>query len=32
MSELQFNRVNNEKYNTISINIDYAFFNSKGKL
>ena len=25
MSELKFNRVNNEKYNTISINIEHAF-------
>ena len=25
MSELKFNRVNNEKYNTVSINIEHAF-------
>ena len=25
MSELKFNRVNNDKYNTVSINIEHAF-------
>ena len=25
MNELKFNRVNNEKYNTVSINIEHAF-------
>ena len=25
MSELKFNRVNNYKYNTVSINIEHAF-------
>ena len=29
MSELKFNRVNNEKYNTISINIEHAFLTLK---
>ena len=32
MIELKFNRVNNDKYNTVSINIEHAFFNSKGEL
>ena len=27
MGELKFNRVNNDKYNTISITIDYTFLN-----
>ena len=30
MSELKFNRVNNEKYNTVSINIEHAFLTLKG--
>ena len=25
MNELKFNRVNNEKYNTVSIDIEHAF-------
>ena len=25
MSELKFSRVNNDKYNTVSINIEHAF-------
>ena len=29
MIELKFNRVNNEKYNTISINIEHAFLTLK---
>ena len=29
MSELKFNRVNNEKYNTVSINIEHAFLTLK---
>ena len=29
MSELKFNRVNNDKYNTISINIEHAFLTLK---
>ena len=29
MSELKFNRVNNEKYNTISVNIENAIINIK---
>ena len=29
MSELKFNRVNNEKYNTVSINIKHAFLTLK---
>ena len=29
MSELKFNRVNNDKYNTVSINIDHAFLTLK---
>ena len=29
MSELKFNRVNNGKYNTISINIDHVFLTLK---
>ena len=29
MSELKFNRVNNEKYNTFSINIEHAFLTLK---
>ena len=29
MSELKFNRVNNEKYNTISVNIENAFMDIK---
>ena len=30
MSELKFNRVNNEKYNTVFINIEHAFLTLKG--
>ena len=30
MSELKFNRVNNQKYNTISINIENGSLNLKG--
>ena len=29
MSELKFNRVNNDKYNTVSINIEHAFLTLK---
>ena len=29
MSELKFNRVNNDKYNTVSINIEHAFLTIK---
>ena len=29
MSELIFNRANNEKYNTVSINIEHAFLTLK---
>ena len=29
MSELKFNRVNNEKYNTISVNIENAIIDIK---
>ena len=29
MSELKFNRVNNEKYNTVSINIEHAILTLK---
>ena len=29
MSELKFNHVNNEKYNTVSINIEHAFLTLK---
>ena len=29
MSELKFNRVNNEKYNTVFINIEHAFLTLK---
>ena len=29
MNELKFNRVNNEKYNTVSINIEHAFLTLK---
>ena len=29
MSELKFSRVNNEKYNTISINIERAFLTRR---
>ena len=29
MSELKFNLVNNDKYNTISINIEHAFLTLK---
>ena len=25
MSELKFSRINNDKYNTVSINIEHAF-------
>ena len=29
MNELKFNRVNNDKYNTVSINIEHAFLTLK---
>ena len=29
MGELEFSRVNNNRYNTISITIDYTFLNLK---
>ena len=29
MSELKFNRVNNEKYNSVSINIEHAILTLK---
>ena len=29
MSELKFNRVNNDKYSTVSINIEHAFLTLK---
>ena len=29
MGELKFNRVNNDKYNTVSINIEHAFLTLK---
>ena len=29
MSELKFNRLNNDKYNTVSINIENAFLTLK---
>ena len=31
MSELKFSRVNNEQYNTVSINIENAFIEIKNK-
>ena len=31
MSELKFTRVNNEEYNTVSINIENAFIEIKNK-
>ena len=29
MNELKFNRVNNDKYNTVSINVEHAFLTPK---
>ena len=29
MNELKFNRINNDKYNTVSINIEHAFLTLK---